>query len=438
MKDNKKIAIVGRPNVGKSTLFNRLIKSKKSIIDPTPGVTRDIVKSDFILNNKLFLLMDTGGLTDEGDSFNSLVQEKSRDSIIISDLVLFMIEAGNVLPVEEEYIQLLRKYEKEVIFIMNKSDSPEKDMLSYDYTRFGFGEPIPISAMHNRNIDLLEERISEFFKFANEIENEFDYSIDDNTIKIAIVGKPNVGKSSFLNYVTKTQRSIVSNIPGTTRDVVDEEITFDDHKLILLDTAGIRRKSKVSENIEYYSVNRAIKTIKEADLALLMLDSLDNISDQDKKITDQIVNNSKGLIILLNKIDLKNDLTTEEKIEKVKFLFPIVHYAPILPLSAINGKGIKRVLKQSIEIYKQLHIKITTSQLNNFIQEIRTKYSPSSKKGVLKIYYGVQTKTAPIEFIFFINNKKLLTENYKNYITNRLRETFGFTGIPIRIKFKNK
>lgn len=452
MKKQPVISILGRPNVGKSTLFNRLTKTKKAIIDDTPGVTRDVLKQEFLLgeNEISVILQDTGGLTDEGDILNPLVQKKSVEALKTSDLILFMVEAKNVLPIEEEFINMIRKSGKPAIIIMNKSDSLDKDIYIHDFHQYGLGEPLPISAAHNRNIDELLEMIEAKLQLNikeededasnEETETSEAKEQDESLIKIAIVGKPNVGKSSLLNKITQKERSIVSNIPGTTRDIIDESITYKNHEFRFLDTAGIRKKSKVSEDIEYYSVNRSIKAINDADITLLVIDSLEDVSEQDKKITDQIVKNGKGLIVLFNKMDLYDN--SEEAIKKrreiLEFKFPQISYAPTLAISAVTGKGIGSLLEKILLVKGNLNRKITTSKLNAFIQDVVKRYQPSSKKGVLRISYGVQSSIAPVEFIFFLNNTSLISDNYRQYISNRLREYFHYEGVPIKIIYKEK
>lgn len=452
MKKQPVISILGRPNVGKSTLFNRLTKTKKAIIDDTPGVTRDVLKQEFLLgeNEIPVILQDTGGLTDEGDILNPLVQKKSVEALKTSDLILFMVEAKNVLPIEEEFINMIRKSGKPAIIIMNKSDSLDKDIYIHDFHQYGLGEPLPISAAHNRNIDELLEMIEAKLQLnvddedeeTEDVTEESDVAAEENDslIKIAIVGKPNVGKSSLLNKITQKERSIVSNIPGTTRDIIDESITYKNHEFRFLDTAGIRKKSKVSEDIEYYSVNRSIKAINDADITLLVIDSLEDVSEQDKKITDQIVKNGKGLIVLFNKMDLYDN--SEEAIKKrreiLEFKFPQISYAPTLAISAVTGKGIGSLLEKILLVKGNLNRKITTSKLNAFIQDVVKRYQPSSKKGVLRISYGVQSSIAPVEFIFFLNNTSLISDNYRQYISNRLREYFHYEGVPIKIIYKEK
>ena len=452
MKKQPVISILGRPNVGKSTLFNRLTKTKKAIIDDTPGVTRDVLKQEFFIGEKQVpvILQDTGGLTDEGDILNPLVQKKSVEALKTSDLILFMVEAKNVLPIEEEFINMIRKSGKPAIIIMNKSDSLDKDIYIHDFHQYGLGEPLPISAAHNRNIDELLELIEAKLQLNVDDEDEETEDVtegsdvaaeeNDSLIKIVIVGKPNVGKSSLLNKITQKERSIVSNIPGTTRDIIDESITYKNHEFRFLDTAGIRKKSKVSEDIEYYSVNRSIKAINDADITLLVIDSLEDVSEQDKKITDQIVKNGKGLIVLFNKMDLYDN--SEEAIKKrreiLEFKFPQISYAPTLAVSAVTGKGIGSLLEKILLVKGNLNRKITTSKLNAFIQDVVKRYQPSSKKGVLRISYGVQSSIAPVEFIFFLNNVSLISDNYRQYISNRLREYFHYEGVPIKIIYKEK
>ena len=441
---NPVVAFIGRPNVGKSTLFNRLIGHRKSIIDPTPGVTRDQIVEDIELCGRPVRLMDTGGLIDDKDEMNVRIQEKSLESIKTADLIVFIVEAGNPLPIEEEYIDFIRRHNKKTILAVNKCDTKAKENDLYIYYNYGLGEPLPISAAHNINIDILTEKIVSMLENPNEVSEESEAteissdSAETSSINIAFIGKPNVGKSSLLNKIVGKERSIVSNIAGTTRDTVNETIMFGEEKINIIDTAGIRKKSKVTEDVEYYSVNRAIKTIENADVTILLLDSLEDVSDQDKKITDQVVKNGKGLIIALNKWDLQPDADIEDKREEVLFKFPVIQYCPIIPISAKTGFGVKRLLTEAISMFHQLHFRITTSQLNDFIEECLRKYSPSAKNGLLRIYYGTQVSAAPIEFVFFINKKSLLTDNYKHYIINRFREKFGFTGIPIKVSFKDK
>ncbi len=435
-----KIALIGRPNVGKSTLFNRLIKKRRSIIDPTPGVTRDLINENVIINGIEFQITDTGGLTDEKIELNDFVQKKALEAIASVDLILFLVEAGIPLPIESEYAGLIRKSGKSVIVVMNKSDSPEKDIFGSDYYGFGFGNPVPISAVHNRNIDDLIDLIFEKLSIEPLTSNHSRLSDTFEGIKLAIVGKPNVGKSSLLNKIAKKERSIVSDIAGTTRDVVDEIVEFEGINIWILDTAGIRRKNKVNEDIEYYSVNRAIRTIEDADIIVLVLDSYAELSEQDKKIADLAVKNGKGLIIALNKWDKLQieEKNLDTKKDRLLFKFPRAEYIPIIKLSALTGEGVLTLLKKVIVLNDELGKRIDTPALNDFIQNVIKKYSPSSRKGVLKIAYGTQVSVKPVEFIFFINNKNLLTENYKNYIINNIRKQFGYNGVPIKVNFKEK
>jgi GTP-binding protein len=432
------VAVIGRPNVGKSTLYNRLVRKRQAIIDPTPGVTRDLLYGTVEWDDISFIVIDSGGLTDETDEINKYVQDKSRFAIDDSDLVLFMVEAGKPLPIEEEYLDMVRRSGKPCIIVMNKSDSPEKDVHIHDYYKYGLGEPVPISATHNRNIETVMHMIADKLPAVKHEEKELEVNV--NRLSMAILGKPNVGKSSLLNKLLHDERSIVSSIPGTTRDVVDGYFEFDERVIHVLDTAGIRRKKKVFEDIEYYSVNRAIKTIEDADVVLLLIDSTEELSDQDKKIADLIVKQGKGLVLVMNKWDLQNQNEKElrKKSDRLRFKFPVLHYVPIHAISAKTGTGIKALVKTVISIYDQINMKISTADLNRFIKSAMEANPPKYNRGFLKIYYCVQTSSAPIEFVFFINKKRLMTSNYKQYLVNRFRDEFGFTGIPITVNFKDK
>ena len=441
MNKNPSILIVGRQNVGKSTLFNLLIRFKKSIIDPTPGVTRDLVFGEINWEGKKLNIVDSGGISDESDETNLQVQKKTLNAQKDADLILFVVEAGNPLPIEEEYVNIVRKSGKKVILAMNKSDTPKKDGFVNDYFNFGLGEAIPISAAHNRNIDILMEKIFSEINYDSKKNNDEDEDEDEEKIiKIAILGKPNVGKSSLLNCIVGKERSIVSPIPGTTRDIIDEKFIFENNNFTILDTAGIRKKSKVVENVEYYSVNRAIKSIDLADLVFLVIDSMEDVSDQDKKIASQIIKKGKGLIFVLNKWDLNkiNNTSIKEKKEMLFYKFPVLNYAPVINTSAKTGEGIKSLIKTSLKVYDELHKRIDTSMLNRFVEDIVKEYPPSSKKGILKIYYCTQIETAPVKFMIFVNKLSLINSNYQKYIINKLRESFGYSGIPIEILFKDK
>lgn len=432
------ILIMGRQNVGKSTLFNLLIKSKKSITDSTPGVTRDLVYGNLTIGNNTYRLIDSGGITFEKDETNKLVRSKTVSAYQNADLIIFLVEVNNLLPIEKEHINLLRKAKKKIILAVNKCDTPEKDIFINEFYQFGIKELIPISSAHNRNIDILLKKISDEFINHQSVKNINEINIEQ--IKISILGKPNVGKSSLINKIVGKERSIVSSVPGTTRDIIDEEYIFENKNFLFLDTAGIRKKTRINEKIEYYSVNRAIKSISLADIVYLVIDSLEDISEQDKKISDQIVKKGKGLIVILNKWDLmKNkNISIKEKKEMLLFKFPLLKYVQILPVSSKTGDGINKLLKETVKIYNESLKKIETSNFNEFLHNIVRQYSPSSKKGVLKIFYGTQINSVPTRFIVFINNKNLLSNNYKNYIINKIRENYGYSGIPIEIIFKDK
>ena len=354
------VILIGRQNVGKSTLFNSLIKNKKAIVDSTPGVTRDSVYGDIKLDNKKIRIIDTGGISDENNELNKSVQKKREEAEFLADIILFIVEAGNFIPEDIEFSKKIRKLNKKVFVIVNKCDTPEKDDFINDFYKLGFKEVIPVSASQNRNINFISEKIIEEFSNSETIKTENE---DNNYIKISILGKPNVGKSSLLNKITGKNRSIVSKMPGTTRDIIDEEVLIEDQKFLILDTAGIRRKTKVNENVEYYSVNRAIKSIEMSDIVYLVIDSTEEISTQDKKIAGQIINKGKGIIVVLNKWDLanKSNAKIKDKTEMLLFKFPQIDYVPIVPVSSLTGEGIKKLLTATISIFTELQKTVDTS-----------------------------------------------------------------------------
>lgn len=430
-----RIVIAGRPNVGKSTLFNRLLKKRRAITDPFPGVTRDAVGEKFLIDGNPVLLIDTGGYkVDSPGEFDESVTKKSLTEIQRADLILFLLDQDEIVAEDRALIEKLRPFQEKTIAVVNKIDSVEKEVAIYEAYNFGFSEVIGVSAAHGRNIplllDLLSARLEGVEKQAYE---------EDTSLKIAVLGKPNTGKSTLTNLLTQSNNSIVSPIAGTTRDVIEGQFSYDGQKFTILDTAGIRRKAKVSENIEYYSVNRAIKSIDEADIIFLMIDGPDGISDQDKKISTQITKHGKGVIIVLNKDDLIEDgeKGLKDAIEKVRFNFPILSYAPVVTISALKGKHIKQLMKKTVEIYKQLHTRVETGELNRAVREwCDFTPLPAIKGKVYKVRYATQVSMAPVKVILFVNRKRGFPESYLRYLLNKMRKSFGFDLIPVDIEIK--
>ncbi len=431
------ISIIGRPNVGKSTLFNRLIKKRRAITDPTPGVTRDPIPERWLLGNHQVLLVDTGGIKLEQEGLDSLVTDRALGILEISDAVILLMDCTEVSQEDEVLIEKLRPYTEKLVLAVNKVDSPNRDDLVYDYYRFGYQRVVPISSAHGLGIDLLEDELLDMLDMMELDEPE----IEHERLKVAVLGKPNTGKSTLTNALSGRDVSIVSDIPGTTRDVIMGDFHYKGTDFTILDTAGIRRKKKVEEDVEYYSVNRAIKTIDEADVVLLMIDINTGLVEQDKKIAQQIVKKGKGVILVLNKSDTLSGVPNEiEAIkDRARFLFPILSYAPIVPISAKDGTNIPLMLDTLWKVYKQLTKRIDTSQVNNALKEWSSAYEPPrGKRGHFKVLYGTQVSAAPVRFLFFVNRKKDFPDGYLKYMQNCIRRDLGFPSIPIVIDIKER
>ncbi|MCL2791721.1 MAG: ribosome biogenesis GTPase Der [Spirochaetaceae bacterium] len=434
------VVIAGRPNVGKSTLFNRILGKRKSITDPTPGVTRDAVSELYELGNITIKLMDTGGVNTSAAGIEKIVSERSLNFVKQADIVLFLLDAKEILPEDEIFIEKIRKYKDKIIFVINKVDTPEKENTIWNYYSYGFDRIVPVSSAHGYNIDVLEEQIEELLsekEYQNEIPSDEE---EEKVIRLAIMGKPNTGKSTLTNKLTGTQLSIVSDIPGTTRDIVEGEFAYGNTKFKIMDTAGIRRKNKVSENIEYYSVTRAIKAIDDCDIVFMLIDAEEGLSDQDKKIAGHVVKKGKGIIIVLNKWDrvkhIPNAMTAME--DRIKFFFPILDFAPIVTTSALTDTKFDSLLKIAIKVNKQLETRVSTPNINKALKEWTNDYPPPSLSGKIrfKIKYMTQTGIKPSQFLIFVNRRKSFPESYIKYIKNKIRRKFGLGFIPLEINIK--
>ncbi|MCL2211911.1 MAG: ribosome biogenesis GTPase Der [Treponema sp.] len=430
------VVIAGRPNVGKSTLFNRLLHKRRAITDPTPGVTRDPVEADCLINEKPLRLIDTGGFKlADVEGIDKLVVERTIDTIKKADLVVLLLEAGEITSEDEELIELLRPYREKLIVCVNKTEGGRLEADSWNVMSFGFEKVLMISAEHGDNIGELQQEILKRLDFSNVKESQ-----EEQTIRIALLGKPNTGKSTLSNRLTGANASIVSDIPGTTRDTVEGRFKWKSQEFIILDTAGIRRKAKVSENIEYYSVNRAIKTINDADIVVLMIDAVEGLSDQDKKIAALAHDKGRGIILALNKWDtmpqLKNTFKTAE--DKIHFQFGQMEYAPIIPVSAKDGSGVDKILSIAVKMYKQLNTSISTSHLNQALEQWLTEHPPpSGPRTRFKVKYAVQKSANPVHFIFFTSRTQAVSDSYVSYLKNRIRKDLGFSMVPVLLEIKS-
>ena len=430
------VAIVGRPNVGKSTLFNRICGKRSAIVDFEEGVTRDRKYETAEWSGKEFIIVDTGGILPKAnDKINTLVKLQAEIAIDEADQILFLVDA-KVSPtdIDNEVAKILRKHTEKIILVANKVDS-EKDFPSiYEYMALGFGEPIPIAAANGRNIGNLLDRLVQ--KFPTKTEQK-----EEEGIKIAIVGKPNVGKSSLINKILGTEATIVSDIPGTTRDSIDVSLKYFGKNLIFIDTAGLRKKGKIKYGVEYFSIMRTIDSINRADITLLVIDATSEISLQDQRIASYIARNYKDLILVFNKWDLieKDNSTVKKYIDKVKDKLKFVQYAPVIFSSALTGQRVRKIFDTILEVEEESNKRIPTAELNKFLERTVAKFPPSHSSGKhSKIYYCTQVGTHPPTFVFFCNSTKLITVHYRRYVTNQMRDYFKFNGASFRVFFRGR
>ncbi|MBS1517060.1 MAG: ribosome biogenesis GTPase Der [Bacteroidetes bacterium] len=450
----KIVAIVGRPNVGKSTLFNRLVGKQNAIVHSQSGVTRDRNYGEVEWTGKKFFLIDTGGFVPDSDEqFEKAIRSQVKLAIDEADEILFVVDAKNGMhPVDKELADMLRKHSdsKKIILVANKIDIVERTSNALEFYSLGLGEPFAMSAINGFNSGDLLDIVTEDFPLTED-------EPEDNTIKFAIIGKPNAGKSSIANALLNEERNIVTDIPGTTRDTIDSNLTYYGDDIVLIDTAGLRKKTKVKESIEFYSTIRTYKAIERCNVAILVIDAiplleeLDKSSDiklatfkldkQDIKIIEDVVRLRKGLLIVINKWDLvEKDSNTAKIVEqKITEHLKSYTYLKFLFISALTKQRIHRVLEDAVAIYKERAKKVKTSELNEvLLNEIKSTPPPSLRGKEIKINYITQIKSSPPVFIFFVNDPDGIEDNYKRFLEKKLREKFGFRGIPIDLVFRRK
>lgn len=435
---NPTVSIVGRPNVGKSTLFNRLVGRRDAIVHDEFGVTRDRHYGQSFWNGVIFTVIDTGGyLPDDMNVIVRGIREQVHIAIEESDLILFVVDVVHgVHPLDQSVAQLLREQDKPVILVVNKSDNEQRSLDAMEFYSLGLEDLFPVSSISGTGSGDLLDRVVEKLPAIKSSEE------DSTTPKLAFVGRPNVGKSSMVNALLKSERCIVTEIPGTTRDAVNSLLVYNGIEFELIDTAGLRKKAKVKENIEFYSNVRTDRALRECDVAIIILDAMQGFEEQDKRILREAARFNKGIIIVFNKWDLVPDKETNTFKEFQEYIYqqiPTMHYIPIITASAATGQRVEKILDLARKILAERNKKINTNELNTYMAKVINERPLPVKRGKqLKIQYATQVKQAPPVFKFFMNNPEELPSNYRRFIENKLREKYDFTGIPITMVFRQK
>ena len=430
------VAVVGRPNVGKSTFFNRVIGGRIAIVDDRPGVTRDrnFTKTDWAGHH--FFLVDTGGIIEGSDEpLERAIREQAYAAVREADVILLIVDGKEgVHPLDERLAEILRKSGPPVLLVVNKMDNLPRDAGHLDFWSLGMGDPMPVSAISGKGSgDLLDAVVAKFPEHPGIPEEE------EGVVRVAVVGKPNVGKSSFVNRLFGEERVVVSEVPGTTRDPVDSQMQYHDKTLVFVDTAGLRRQSKVKDSLEYYSALRTAKVVREADVCLVLVDATEPIHVQDLKVVEQAWEAGAGVILVANKWDLvEKDHMTAAKFEKdLRLRAPFLKWVPVIFTSALSGQRVRKSLDQILEVQNVRHERIPTAAVNQALEALlRHQPPPHSRGRRVTVRYGTQVSTAPPTFVFFANLPKALPEHYIRYVHNSLRERWGFVGSPVRIRFR--
>ena len=432
------VAIVGRPNVGKSTLFNALAGEKISIVEDTPGVTRDRIYADCTWLNYEFTLIDTGGIEpDSSDVILSQMREQAQIAIDMADVIIFMTDLKTgLVDSDGKVADMLRRSKKPVVLCVNKADSPVRDMPDvYEFYNLGIGDPYPISSVNRTGIGDMLDKVCESFTMGDGEEEE------DDAIKIAIVGKPNVGKSSIINKLIGENRVIVSDIAGTTRDAIDTRVRHNGQEYVFIDTAGLRRKNKIKENLERYMIVRTVGAVERADITVLVVSAEEGITEQDAKIAGIAQERGKAVIVVVNKWDLieKDNKTVKTFTDKIRQVLSFLSYAEIMFVSAETGQRLIKLYDEIDMVYANQNLRIQTGVLNEIISEAAVMQQPPSDKGkMLRILYATQVAVKPPTFVLFVNYKYLMHFSYQRYIENRLREAFGFKGTPLKFIIRER
>lgn len=429
------VAIVGRQNVGKSTLLNKMLGRRLAIVEDLPGTTRDRVIATVSWRDVAFTVVDTGGL--EFDTRSSVahgVQEQIETAIGEADVIIFMVDVkSGVITADMEMADRLRRVKKPVLLTVNKADNEKLGIGAVDFYQLGLGEPYAISAYHGRGTAELLDRIIAL------LPTSLPATAEPELMKIAIVGRPNAGKSMLLNALVGEERAVVDDIPGTTRDAIDTVVDFDGQNVLLIDTAGIRKRGRIERGVERYSVIRALRAIDRADIALLVLDAMEMITAQDTHIAGYIQQAAKGMVVVVNKWDLVEEKKSDEWDQHLRSQLKFMPHAPVIYTSAKHGEGVDRIIPEARQIYQQRCKRVPTAEVNNVVQQaVAAHVLPRKGRKQLKIFYATQAEVSPPTFVFFVNDAKLVHFSYHRYLERKLRQAFGFTGTPLRLVFRTR
>jgi GTP-binding protein len=432
------VALIGRPNVGKSTLFNRMTRRRDAIVDPTPGVTRDRHYARVTMNEKSFILVDTGGIDDDDDVITGHIRHHALQAIDEADIILFIMDGREGLsPSDVEIVDLLRRTEKKVFFVVNKVDGPEREIeFLSPFWELGVDRLWPLSADHGYGFQTLMEGLTDLLP-----DLFLDQGLPEGTVRLAFLGRPNVGKSSMINAIMGQERMVVSDIAGTTRDSVDTLLTHGRHSYLLIDTAGIRRKGKTKDKLEKFSILKALGALARCHIALVLIDAGEGITEQDTKILGYTQEQGRACIILVNKWDLlKGDVSRQKQLmEEIAMATTFMSFAPVLKVSALTTRGIKRIFPEIGRVYKQYNMRFPTSALNQLLEDAVSRHSPPYHHGRrLKFYYTAQIRTAPPTFAVIANSPKGIHFSYQRYLKNKFREGLGLDCVPVRVFFRER
>jgi len=435
------VALVGRPNVGKSTLFNRLVGERVAVVHERPGTTRDRLVTGTEWNGIAFDLIDTGGYDHFADDtldaeYLPQIRAQAEQAMLEADVIVFLVDGKTgITPLDHEIADILRREQVPILLVVNKVDSAARGESISEFYELGLSEPIPISALHGRHTGDMLDRITELLGRSSESADE------DEGIKIAIVGRPNVGKSSLLNRLLGEERVIVSPYPGTTRDAIDTQLTYEDLQITLIDTAGIRRRGRIQPGVEKYSSMRALKAIGRADVSLLLIDGSEGVTAQDAHIAGMILDKLKSVLLLVNKWDIVPDEVRDRQDygEHVRAALKFLNFVPILFMSALTGAGVQEVMPAALQIQKERLRRIPTARLNEVVLDAQATHAPPSKAGKrLRIYFASQVRTDPPTFLFHVNDPKLMHFSYARFLENRIRQEYSYVGTPIRLSFRKR